>query len=316
MSDFYHYYLHQPDLRHFCDSLWANFAPRDSLDLLARRCSRQLDFALAAELASWRQRGWLPEPDAGRDDWVGDLWQSPLFQALMAVLGFYPDLQADIRPHLREPVQDAQEFAGRRQQFLAEYESGRVARGESLYWQNVLGYQAPELYLHPFLPVEGNLQGCDLACGWGRIALGLRDYSRIRLVGCDLARPSLRRLRRLARQLGLEDCVQGKRCDIFQLPFPQDSLDFYLAFDIFEHLAIPSLVRLLYDLLERARLGAILYTEIPLQAYCPALSHLRNWDVAGVVEAFQGTSWAGKTWKLRQHFSAAPEHFSFEVVGA
>lgn len=309
--DLYHA---SPDLRKYCESLWGNFAPPEYFDLLAERCSPLLGTGLESELARWRSRGWLPEPDSTDDSWVGDLWQSPLFQGLMGVIGFYPDSDADIRPSLASPVASEAEFRQRRVEFLDHYKSGRVARGESLYWQMVLKYQAPELYLHPYLPTESQLCGCDLACGWGRISLGLRDYSRLRVVACDLAQPSLRLLRRMAQQLNLSQQVVPIRVDIFNLPWGEESVDFFLAFDIFEHLAIPSVIRLLYDLLEKGKVGAVLYAEIPLFAYCPALSHLRNWGAKDVVEIFEGSQWAGKSWKLLRHDPGAEEHFAFQIV--
>jgi 2-polyprenyl-3-methyl-5-hydroxy-6-metoxy-1,4-benzoquinol methylase len=307
----------QWDLRMFCYLLGSNFATPDTFDSMVERAAQRLDPLgsewLRGEVRRWRSCGLLPEPDGRKPDWVGLLWQSPLFQGLLGSISFYPEAQDSIAEFLPPPAQSIEELAARRDTYQAHLSSGRMGRGEVKYWQEVLQVQAPELYLDPFLPA-GALQGCDVACGWGRICLGLRDYTNRHVLAYDLAQAGLDRLQSYARAMGLSDRVQPVRSDVFALPLSTGSIDFFLAFDIFEHLETPDVARLLGHLLDKARPGAVLYAEIPLESRSLALTHLQNWNAAEVQELFCSVERDGKRWRLALHDRRVPDHFSF-VVG-
>lgn len=303
------------EFQHYCYRLWANFAPWDTFPVVGQRCAANMENVsaqqLEAELAEWRRQGLLPEPDPLRDDWVGFLWQSWLFQQLIGVFGFYPEADADFRDAVPPPVKSQLEFARRRVSYASEYDSGRIARGEGLYWRSVLHYQAPELYLLPFLPSDSSLRGVDVACGWGRIALALRNYDRLRVHACDLSQSSLDILTRWSQQVKLQTRVLPTRVSVFELPYAENSIDFLTAFDIFEHLTISSLTALLSELLRVARVGAPLYAEIPLLCFSPELSHLQHWTPQAINDTFREVVAHGKRWEVAHHDRRTPEHFTF-----
>ena len=304
-----------PGLETFCQSLWSNFSPAYAMKHLRVRASKLLESlpveVLQHELSEWTRLGIVPEPDPRNQELVGVLWQSPLFQALMDAVGFTPPDDIDLRNYLAPLYSSLTEMAVARTRLQGKCQRGAVARGAMPYWQVVLQIQAPHLYLEPFLPQGVPLQGCDLACGWGRICLTLSEYQQRHIHACDLADSSLRTLEKLARIRGLEGVIETHRVDILQLPFSDHQLDFFLAFDIFEHLVDDVLRGCLAEMLRCGKRGSVLYAEIPLRAYCPALTHLQNWDQDSLCAFFEGVEFESKRWKLRQWNPHIPEHFTF-----
>jgi hypothetical protein len=304
-------------LRYFCFLLSSNFGPVDTFRAMWDRAGQLLEPRgeewLRAEVQRWHELGLLPQPDGKHPEWVGLLWQSPLFQALMGAISFYPEPGDRIGDFIARPVASMDEFAVRRRGYQEHIDSGRMGRGEVKYWQAVLQLQAPELYLEPFLP-HGRLQGCDVACGWGRITLGLRNYVERRVVGYDLSQLSLDLMSAAAASMGLGDQVTAVRADVFDLPLGPNSTDFFLAFDIFEHMPTADVVRLLQSLLDKARVGAVLYAEIPLQNLCMPLTHQQGWDAAEVRELFCSVERDGKRWQVALHDERVLDHFSFVVI--
>jgi ubiquinone/menaquinone biosynthesis C-methylase UbiE len=173
----------------------------------------------------------------------------------------------------------------------------------------------PEFYLEPFLPPRGESRqvGCDLACGWGRASLTLRDYRQRHIYCCDLSQGNLDRLAELAERAGLRDKVSPRKCDVTSLPFGEEEFDFFQAFDIFEHLTDTALDQMLTEILRCARKGAILYAEIPLHAYCPPLTHIQDFSFEEVVDFLQGHSACGRRFRLLNHDSRIPDHFTYSV---
>lgn len=304
------------DLRIYCALLANNFGPPDTHGSMLKRAAQFLDPLgldfLEEEVKRWRGWGLLPEPKQKREDWVALLWQSPLFQGLMSAVSFYP--APEDRYELPPAVRDMDEFGQRRDRYMAGIGEGQMGRGEVKYWQQVLWLQAPELYLDPYLPSRDVLHGCDMACGWGRITLGLRNYENRQILACDLAQPSLDQLLRMAEPMGLLPYIRAERHDIFELPMADNSTDFFLAFDIFEHMTTPMVQRSLRELLRCARPGCVIYAEIPLQARSLALSHIQNWKAHEVIALFTSVEVEGKKLEVALHDARVDEHFSFRVV--
>ena len=190
---------------------------------------------------------------------------------------------------------------------------GALARADLQYWKVVLQIQAPHLYLEPFLPRRAPLEGCDLACGWGRICLGLSEYRQRRIHACDLDDSSLRTLRRLSKNRNLEGVIETHRTSILHLPFENDRIDFFLAFDILTQMTDESLRQCLRETLRCGKRGCVLYAEVPLKAYCPAVTHVQNWDHRVLRTFVEGVRAAGKRWRMRQWSPSVPEHFTFVI---
>lgn len=314
--------LHQafaelPGLESFCTQLWENFAPLFAMKKLQSRASVLLELlpteVLAHELREWKRLALVPSPDPKDQELVGVLWQSPLFQVLMDAIGFFPPDDIDLRPFMAPLYANVQEMAEAREQLVLKCTRGAVARGALPYWQVVLKMQAPHLYLEPFLPSGAELQGCDLACGWGRICLTLSEYRQRRIHACDLAQSSLHSLEKLAVCRELPGIVETHRVDILNLPFANSFFDFYLAFDIFEHLVDEVLSRCIREMLRCGKVGAPLYTETPLLAYCPPLTHLQNWTKEELCGAFEKEVVDGKRWRLKFWDALIPDHFTFVI---
>lgn len=304
------------DFRQWCHSLWANFAPRDRFPLLQQRFQNRLadrqPAEVVAELDAWRRCGILPEPDLQQQEWIGQLWSSWLYLELVETIGFTPGQEVDLRDYLPKAYPSLAYFGMVRTECHYRCQKGHLAEGWMPYWQVALKLQAPQLYLTPFLP-EAKLRGCDLACGWGRICLALPDYSRLEVVACDLSEAGLQRLRSLARRRGVEQHLHTRLVRLPELPFEDDSFDFFLAFDIFEHLTNGTLDRLLAEILRCARPGSVLYAEIPLLARCPALTHVQHWTAEQVVELFQSHAYGTKRFQRKLWSPLVPEHFSFAI---
>ena len=306
-----------PGLETFCDSLWGNFSPKYALKHLRNRAAQLLEKMppqqLQHELAEWQRLGIVPEPDPTNQDLVGVLWQSPLFQTLMDAIGFSPPDNIDIRKYMAPRYPSLTELVMARAQLQGRCQRGAVARGEIPYWQVVLQIQAPHLYLEPFLPQGVPLEGCDLACGWGRICLTLSEYRQRRIHACDLADSSLITLQKLAAIRELKGVIETHRVDILHLPFADNQLDFFLAFDIFEHMIDDMLRPCVLEMLRCGKVGCVLYAEIPMEAYCPALTHLQNWNQVSLCAFFENLEVDGKRWKMRQWSPFIPDHFTFVI---
>jgi 2-polyprenyl-3-methyl-5-hydroxy-6-metoxy-1,4-benzoquinol methylase len=306
-----------PGLENFCSELWGNFVPLFAMKKLHSRATVLLEAlpeeVVRQELKEWSRLKLVPSPDPKNQDLVGVLWQSPLFICFMDAVGFFPPPEVDLRPHMAPLYASLEEIAEVRTALMRRCERGQMARGDLPYWQMVLKLQAPHLYLEPYLPQSGELQGCDLACGWGRICLTLSEYKNRRIHACDLAESSLLTLRKLAEQRELPGTIETHRVDILNLPYSDNFFDFYLAFDIFEHLVDDVLSSCLKEMLRCGKPGAPLYTETPLMCFCPALTHLQNWSEAELTAAFEKERVDGKSWRRRLWDPRFPDHFTFVI---
>jgi SAM-dependent methyltransferase len=286
---------------------------RVPLGVFRERFAEALE-ALGAHEASaackeWEELGFLPRLYLTRDEQVATLWNSTLFQIFLKdVMHFYPPETLNVADHLPPPCESVREVWSRSHPRLLE----------DPYWKIVLFVVLPELYLEPFLPTprNGRLLGCDLGCGWGRAVLSLRNYQHRRIYCCDMAPQNLRLLRRLASRAGVGEHILPLHSNITDLPFADDSIDFFLSFDIFEHLTNQSIEKVLQEILRCARPGAVLYAEIPLHSLCPTVTHIQDFSKERVVELFEGFPGGNRCFVLRRFDPFLPSHFSFSIETA
>lgn len=256
--------------------------------------------ALHAHAKHWEELQILPDLAISRDEQVGAIWANPLFPLL--ALDFTPPPDTDLREHILPPVKFPEELVGR---LVAPIPIVRP------YWQAALLRTFPELYLLPELTHEG--RGFDLACGWGRACLSLRQDLEVH--GCDLTESSLERLQQLARNMGRQK-VHTVKADVSALPYPDDHFDFGLAFDIFEHLTDPALGAVMAEVLRVSKPQAVLYTEIPVEMYHPPITHLQNFKLGELVDRFKSFRAHGKTFSLARYTEEVPDQFTFRILSA
>lgn len=261
--------------------------------------------ALVQSCKRWQEVGILPELAVTTDAQVGEVWTNLVFQVFLdAGLDFSPPAEADLGAELPEPVTEFSELRQRRNARLLELKAGAP------YWRAVIGFHAHELYLEPFL-LGGSLLGCDLACGWGRASLTMTNWSDRRVLGIDLSEAGLARYRELAERRGVAGQVETRVGSLEALPLADASVDFFFAFDIFEHMTDPLLDRVLREILRCAKDCAVLYAEIPLLAFCPPLTHLQNFTIESVVERFHATEAHGRTFRVLQYHPEVSDQFTF-----
>jgi hypothetical protein len=261
----------------------------------------------SAACRAWEELGILPDIDIRQDRQVAGIWESPLIKVLLEdVLGFYPPDHIDVTQYVPPPCKSLEEFAARKFPGFPK----------ASYWELSLFFTLPELYLDPFLPAPANsvLTGCDLACGWGRATFSLRNFNRRQIHCCDLSQESLDRLNLLAQRARLRSHLVLKKCNIFELPYEDESFDFFLAFDIFEHLTEAANAVVMREILRCARHNCILYTEIPLKDYCPAVTHIQDFTFQTARSLFQSCAAHGRGFKIAHYDPRMPNHFAFRIV--
>jgi ubiquinone/menaquinone biosynthesis C-methylase UbiE len=275
-----------------------------------RRLGRR---GLLDECRRFTELGIFPDVDVSRDEQVVAIWQSRLMSEILKyALVFYPPPSADMRAHLPRPA-------------TAPHD---VMRRPILYnpfgslWEKQLALTAQEIYLEPFLrerraAVGGRpLRGADLACGWGRGTFCLRERDDLHIECCDLSRFSLRILTRLLRNAGLSSLATPVYADVMQLPYADDTFDFFMVYDILEHLTDDKLERVLSEMLRVGQVGAILCSEIPLHSKCLALTHLQDFELQPVLHTVYAPQVNGKKFRLRLYEPAAMHLFTFVIEKA
>ena len=242
------------------------------------------------------------------DAQVGAMWTNELFNCILnRGFDFTPPADICLRDYLSPPLKE--------EAAIQERVSEMVQAHPESYWQRVFGLVFPEFFLEPYLrPAERILQGVDLACGWGRATFNLGHWERKKVYAVDLSESGLQWLRSQSEHFGLADKIVVQRQDISELSFADDSMDFILAFDIFEHLTDPTLDRALQEILRVARSGAVLYCEVPLNDYFPPITHLQNFSFFGFLDRMQKTSFGKKTFQLSHVNQFFPGQFSFCIV--
>jgi SAM-dependent methyltransferase len=257
----------------------------------------------------WERAGILPDIRCETDSQVRTMWSSPLFDIMLTdVVNYYPPASVDLRQYVPPPCSSPVEWAFRRS----------PVHRDAPYWQRILCAILSGLYLDPFLaaPAGRETVGCDLACGWGRACLSLPNRQGRRIYACDFGQRTLDLLSQLARNCARSENVLPTRCDVTRLPFPPDFFDFFVAFDIFEHLPTDSRESLLCEVLRCARPGAVVYAEIPLHSYCPAVTHIQDLSLERVSAIFAEAGWQRKRYSPLYHSPHVPDHFAFRVTGA
>ena len=244
--------------------------------------------ATAAHTAcgQWQDLDILPQLRARTDPQVAALWQSPLWQVLLEhVIHFAPPAGTDITEHLPPPCPDVDAF-------LARQIPPLETKG---YWRQSLFLPLHEIYLEPYLDPALSPRGCDLACGWGRATLSLRQAHQRQMWGCDLSVENLKRFEHLAHIRGLSGSLSTVRATVFDLPFPESYFGFTLVFDILEHLTTKAIHRTLAEILRIVQPGGVVYTEIPLHDYCPPATHLQHFGANDVTELFAAASYSSSS---------------------
>lgn len=252
--------------------------------------------------------GIFPDLDVKTDAQVAAMWTNDLFNTILnRGISFTPPEEVCLRDHLSSPLKEEDEV---RERVITMIQTHREC-----YWQRVFGLVFPELFLEPYLrPVNRVLEGVDLACGWGRATFNLRHWEKKKVYAVDLSESGLRWLCAQRDQFGLSDKIVAHKGDICDLSFAENSMDFILAFDIFEHLTNPTLERALKEILRIARYGAVLYCEVPLQDYFPPITHVQNFSFFGFVDRMQKTELGKKTFQLSHLNQYFPCQFSFSIV--
>lgn len=305
-----------PGFLQFCQDLWGCFLDPRQVELVRNRLGPELEVhqaQLEACLKKWTERGILPSVRVAGDEEVALLWSSPLYYFLLdRGLGFSPHNGDDIRPHLPPRRRDKFAYWVDLVHRFAPSNTERMARGEVGYWQLILGLQACELYVEALLP-QGRGKGCDLACGWGRATLPLLfNCPQLECWGLDLADHSLDLLSQFARSLGVQDRLRVQAGELTHLPFEDASLDFFLAFDVFEHMTQPLAARILQEVLRCSKAGTVLHLEIPLNHRSDALTHICPYSASEVEEFFSSQIHPnGLRFRLRMHETPVPMQFSF-----
>ncbi len=262
---------------------------------------------VVAACREWEAEGILPYFTEIHDK-VGVIWDSLLFHLILDSIGFYPPPTTDIAAEMPAACQPSSELLKR----------SLPSRIQDPYWKYVLYMILPEFYLEPYLKSQhqATVRGCDLACGWGRASLTLRQYQNRHIDCLDLSKKNLELLYSLAERARLTDHITTHLCDITHLPFNNEQFDFFLSFDLFEHLTDEALTRCTQEILRCGRLGAVLYTETPMHSYCPAVTHIQDFSSEGFVDFFQNCTVDGKTFRLVCHHPFLPNHFTFLISPA
>jgi SAM-dependent methyltransferase len=268
---------------------------------------------LARACEALEAAGILPDIVVETDAQAIAAWENPVLQLCLRYgVGFHPPLDTVIPEVLPPPCEDL---------FRIVVERPASIDRRAPYWVQQLALTLPEHFLLPYLgEVRGRygsaLVGADLACGWGRVCLSLRDYEGLTVHACDQSRVALRVLARLARRAGLAEHVRPCRTDITALPFADGSLHFVTAFDILEHLTDPTLDRVLGEILRCAAPGAVFYGEIPLHSKCPVITHLQDFEFTSLVRRLEGLRVHGRRFELVHTHPVMLNHFTFAVRDA
>ncbi len=261
-------------------------------------------------LEDWQSKDILPGLQIETDHQVASMWTSPFFQLVLdRGAEFTPPPGTDLSQFLRVPmIEDREALAAVLQRVTQDRLEGKC------YWKTVFHLVFPEVYLEPYLKHRSSpLHGCDLASSWGRACLNLRHWDRYKVTALDLSESSLQVLRQQAICFGIEDRLSTVCADLREIPVRSGSFDFFLAFDIFEHLTDETLLAVISEVLRVARPGAVLYTEIPLHDYFPPITHLQDFSIHRVLEIFQSVRSEGKSFRPIFLLPEFPIQLTFRV---
>lgn len=265
-------------------------------------------------LAEFSQAGIFSQAPLSNDLQVKAFWTSPLMSLYRQAIGYAPRPDDDLLAAYPAPVTTVAELQTRQMAFrdtpLTTQRDGR----ELQYWSEVLQVAAPELYLWPFLR-PGERHGLDLGCGWGRGALGLRDYQRVRVTGVDINEPELELMRVLAARAGLGEKVLAVTADVTELPLADESFDFALSYVVLDLLSDQALHSCLKELLRCLKPDSPFYVDIPTDRFCGAMM-LQRQSRRGFIELMHGVKAHGKLFQLAFHEARVPMQYTFAVLEA
>jgi SAM-dependent methyltransferase len=265
-------------------------------------------------LAQFAETGIFQADRLSTDAQVQAFWTSPLMAVYRAAIGYAPEAADDLVGRIPSPVATVEELFAR-QLAYRDTPLTSVRDGEEMrYWSAVLQVNAPELYLWPFLRGRSSPHGLDLGCGWGRGALGLRDYSDLTVTGVDINEDELALLRSLAANAGLSERVKARLADITSLPFTEDTFDFALSYVVLDLLSDHALGCALREVLRCLKPGSPFYVDIPTDRFCGAMM-LQRQCRRGFIELLHGIEAHGKVFQLAFHDPRLPMQYTFAVLG-
>lgn len=247
------------------------------------------------------------------DRQVAAFWSSPLVGLVRSAVAYAPTLDDDLVGSFPPQAAGMDEHLARQVGFrntqLANSQGEVVRR----YWSESLKLAAPELYLWPFLQGRDRLHGLDLGCGWGRGALGMRDYSNLRMTAVDIAEEDLDLLRHQATKAGLADKVEACRADVTKLPFPADSFDFGLSYLVLDLLSDDALREALGEILRCLKPDSPFYVDMPSDYFNGAMQ-LQKQTARGFLELLHSMRAHGKVFQLAFYDLRVARQYTFAVL--
>jgi ubiquinone/menaquinone biosynthesis C-methylase UbiE len=254
-----------------------------------------------------------------RDELLSDdvqvkaFWTSPLMSLYRAAISYAPSSQDDLVGSFPSPAASLDEHAARQAAYRGTRLTSVEGGAEKRYWSEVLQVAAPELYLWPFLGGRGELHGLDLGCGWGRGALGMRDFSNLRMTGVDIGDEELEMLRVQAAKAGLSDRVEARWADITSLPFAAGTFDFALTYAVLDLLSEQALQSALHEVLRCLKADSPFYVDLPNEQFCGAMM-LQKHSRRGFADLLHGMEAHGKVFQLAFHDLRVPRQYTFAVL--
>lgn len=263
---------------------------------------------LCDSIVELERLGVFPQFDPRDQAKIEALWESEFFAIFLKSIGFYPERDSRPLQELLDPVGDIHELRERASRLDRMFPA-------TDFWRFALKRSYPEIYLNPHLPAgTDRLAGCDLACGWGRGLLSLRQYENRHIHCCDRSAANLALLKALGESSGLSGHFTAHRCEVNRLPFDDDFLDFTVACDIFELLTDKLLDEVLQELLRCHKPGAVVYCKATLFARVPSLGQVQFFTPDRVVDSFSRPRHRHKRLELKLWDAMVPEHFTFQVA--
>ena len=265
-------------------------------------------------LAQFAQAGIFETLTLHSDDQVQVIWGSPLLALCRSAIGGAPTSTDHLVASFPSPVSGITEHAERQMAFRgSDFANLKDDGSETFYWKESLQLAAPELYLWPFLRKHGKLHGLDLGCGWGRGALGMRDYSRLWMTGVDIGEDELELLRRQAEQAGLGQRVRALVADITQLPFACDSFDFALSYLVLDLLSEGALQLALAQILRCLKADSPFYVDMPTDYFCGSMQ-LQQKTPNEFIDLLHRQRAHGKVLQLAFHVRRVARQYTFAVL--
>lgn len=127
--------------------------------------------------------------------------------------------------------------------------------------------------------LTGSLNGkdiLDVGCGDGGFVVALKNYSYSSSVkGCDLSADNVEMAQLRGEKYGIDPGV-FTACDDVKLPFPDNSFDVVVMFDVLEH--VSHISEVLSEVSRVLRSGGCFFSSTPNFLW-PKESHLRMWFV-------------------------------------